>query len=115
MGSRGLQRRAGMAPDSPLPSWQEATKPASAIPLFFQLLCLSSPCAETPVPPGDKAKRSPCAPKLLGVGGCPSLESVRAGEGVGAGGLRGGCLLPNLGVSLMNCSCQSRVSRRNSS
>lgn len=85
MGSRGLQCRAGMAPDSPSPLWQEAAKPASAVPVFFQLLCLSSPCAETPVPPGDKASRSPCAPKAAGGG----VFLLRICQGRG-GGWRGG-------------------------
>lgn len=69
----------------------------------FPALCLSKPSRDPNISWGE-AGGPLCAPKVDG-GGCPRPE----------GGGAGGCLLPNLHVSLMNCSCQSRVSRQNSS
>lgn len=68
---------------------------------------------------------APRAPHNMGIavcssgGGCPCSppspfqHSPPSPAGLGRGG--GGLPLPHLGVSLMNCSCHSLVSRRNSS
>lgn len=97
-GREELQLRAGTAPGSPSPS---RSRPAPS-----QLFASPSPASgcRDPNIPWAEAGGSPCAPTVDG-GGCPHPE----------GGGAGGCLPPNLHVSLMNCSCQSCVSRQNSS
>lgn len=89
----------------PFPLWQRAA----------ELL----PCAVPPQPSAPRAPQSRGVPVCSNGGGCPCSppqhtpaqppKSSRAGRG------SGGLPLPHLSVSLMNCSCQSPVSRRNSS
>lgn len=120
LGGEELHRSAGTAPCCPLTSWQRA---AEQLPSRFSLFFSPSPACFQ-----QNRVRAPTSPRCCQLRGVPACSQGRglplsppqlqqrplspAGPGRGAAG---GCLPPDLGVSLMNCSCQSPVSRRKSS